>query len=83
MYIAIVKTENNRISKFQEYNTKAEAAALEEVLRREPDNVPALLNLGWYLILHGEGERGRDLIRRAAEIAPRDPEVRRALEAME
>ncbi len=61
----------------------AEAAALAEVLKREPDHIPALLNLGSYLYRSGEWERGRSLIRRAAELAPRDLAVQEALKRME
>lgn len=60
----------------------AEAAALEEVLKRDPDHIPALVNLGRYLYEQGERERARTLIRRAANLAPQDPGIAELLRRM-
>ena len=54
----------------QRGNVTAAIAAYEKVLAREPRNIDALLLLGRALCRQGQFERGAELLRQAASVAP-------------
>ncbi len=56
---------------------------LQPVLRRDPDNLAALVNLAKARAAQGRFDEGIELARRALELAPGDPELHTALGLLE
>jgi hypothetical protein len=55
---------------------EAIAALWAEQLEQHPDDPYVLANAGWFAYVHTRGrERGRQLIERAADLAPHDPSI--------
>lgn len=56
-------------------HTKEAAALLQRALSLDPDNAAVRDSLGWATLRDGDLQRGTELIERAAEQTPLDPEV--------
>jgi Flp pilus assembly protein TadD len=55
---------------------------LRRLVADDPENVPALTNLGVVLLQQGKGREARGPLERALRLAPELPQARAALEAV-
>jgi putative PEP-CTERM system TPR-repeat lipoprotein len=67
---------NNVAWCYQQLKDKRAVETAEKALKLTPDNPAVMDTLGWILVELGKVDKGVDLLRKAASLAPKSPDIR-------